>query len=188
MLLPLHMLNLLETPAAATASLSGTVYPTVREDHLRTGGMTVEIAITGDQWVAAGATFDAQRQNIIDGFIATTSQDDGWNNQFGPGIPLNAVERISDELVTITLDANFDYWIDANEEVEVTVPASALDGGVALPAGSFDIVWISEDSGSSDPSKYQETVWARRDKLRMEDEELLTVVATIVERIYEFAE
>ena len=78
MLLPLHLLNLLEV-GVPTASISGTVYPSTTEEQVRAGGETIIIGLSSDTWVAAGAAFDAIRQDIIDGLDAAASPGGGWN-------------------------------------------------------------------------------------------------------------
>ena len=65
----------------ATAALTGTaISGGVLESEIVTGGETIIITLTGDTWVAAGATFDAQRQNIIDGMDSAQTEEFGWNN------------------------------------------------------------------------------------------------------------
>jgi len=53
--------------SAASAALTGTITATVDEDDITAGNKILTITLTGDTFVAAGATFDAQRQAILDG-------------------------------------------------------------------------------------------------------------------------
>lgn len=108
------------------ADISGTVTPSIIESDIVTGGKTIIIDLTNDTWVADGATFDGQRQNIINGISSAQSETNGWNNEVRDKQGVIGVVRTSDSKVTITLDAQAAYNITANEIVTVTVPASAL--------------------------------------------------------------
>lgn len=112
--------------AGASAAITGTATATINESDIVTGGKTVIITLTGDTWVAAGATFDAQRQNIIDGMDAASSPTNGWNNEVRDKEVVTAVVRTSDTVVTITLSAQSGYNITAQETITVTVPNTAL--------------------------------------------------------------
>ena len=93
-------------PSAAVdgISLTGTVTASINENDINTGGKTIILTLAGDTWVAAGATFDAQRQNIIDGCVSAQSEAAGWN-AVRPNIPVTSVVRTSSTIVTITLPA-----------------------------------------------------------------------------------
>lgn len=115
-----------------SAALTGTaLVDPMREPDIVTGGKTIIITLTGDTWVASGATFDAQRQNIIDGIDAATSPTNGWNNEVRDKEVVTAVVRTSDTVVTITLTASAAYNISAQEDIGLVIPATALTGGVA---------------------------------------------------------
>lgn len=106
------------------AVMSGTVISAATtETNITSGGKTIILTLTSDTWVASGATFDAQRQNILDGLVANGSEANGWNAQ---NFAVTDVVRTSDTVVTITLSAEATYNITAPETVRVTVPASAL--------------------------------------------------------------
>ena len=64
------------TPAAA---VSGTITGSVTEEEIVAGGETLAITLTNDTWVAAGGTFDAERQNIIDGLDSAQAEGTGWD-------------------------------------------------------------------------------------------------------------
>lgn len=110
------------------------------------GGQTTIITLVGDTWVAAGATFDAQRQAIIDGCTSAQSELLGWNNEVRDIALVAAVVRESDTQVTITWDPaqTTNYDITAQETIEVTVPAAALVSSlisvVATPTFTVDAV------------------------------------------------
>jgi hypothetical protein len=55
------------TDAQTTIALSGTVTASVKEADIVTGGKTIILTLTGNTWKSTGASFDAERQNIIDG-------------------------------------------------------------------------------------------------------------------------
>lgn len=86
----------------ASATLSGTAVPTVLEAEIVIGGETIIITLTDDTWVTDGATFDAQRQNIIDGMLSAQSETFGFNNVVVAGLDVSAIMRTSDTVVTIT--------------------------------------------------------------------------------------
>ena len=116
---------LLEAASGSTATLSGTV-TTADESDIAAGGDTTILTLSGDTWVAAGATFNAQRQAIIDGCTSAQSETTGWNNEARDNEVVGAVVRTSDTVVTITWTAAAAYDITANETITVTVPAAAL--------------------------------------------------------------
>jgi hypothetical protein len=126
---------LFRTPSAGpTAALTGTITASATETDIRAGGKTIILTLTGDTWVSAGATFDAQRQNIINGLTAASSPANGWNNVVKAGAAVTDVVRTSNTVVTITLEAFASYDITATETVTATIPATALTGGNAITA------------------------------------------------------
>ena len=110
--------------------LTGTITASTVETDIVAGGKTIVLTITGDTWVTAGATFDAQRQNIINGRTSAQSELLGWNNVVKALQGVAGVVRTSDSVVTITLDAQITYNITATETITVTVPSTALTLGV----------------------------------------------------------
>src|SRR3990167_10490845 len=133
-------------PQAVTAVITGTAEPTATETEIVTGGETIIITLVNDTWVAAGAAFDAQRANIIQGLDSAQSELTGWNNEVRDKEVVGAVVRTSDTVVTITLSASASYNITANETITVTVPATALTGGVAIVATpTFDVTATVSD-------------------------------------------
>jgi hypothetical protein len=122
------------TPPAAV--ITGTVGDGATEQEVRDGGGTIIVTLTGETWVADGATFDAQRQAIIDGLDAASSPTTGWNNEVRDSIGVSSVARTSSTEATITLTASevAGYAIASDETITMTVPAAALTGGVALTA------------------------------------------------------
>jgi hypothetical protein len=120
-------------PAASggTSVLTGTTVPTITEADVVTGGKTSIITLTGDTWVAAGATFDAQRQAIIDGFDAAASPTNGWNNEVRDNEVVGSVVRTSSTVVTITWTAAASYDISSTETITGTVPNAALVTGTS---------------------------------------------------------
>lgn len=119
---------------AALADLSGTLADLTVEQNIVDGGKVLVITLTNATWVAAGATFEAQRQNIIDGMDSAQSELTGWNNEVRDKEVVGAVVRTSDTVVTITLTASPAYDIIASEVITVTIPSTAyendpFDGG-----------------------------------------------------------
>jgi len=132
---------------AASCALSGTATTGVNDGILNAGGKTVVLELTDDTWVAAGAAFNAQRQNIIDGMTSAGSGGAGWNVEIRDKEVVTAVVRTSNTVCTITLTANPQYGIATSESVTVTVPASALttsgDAVVASPAFQINAVTVA---------------------------------------------
>lgn len=120
--------------AAAVAIVSGTLLASAGEASVQDGGKTIVITLSNEQWVAAGATFDAARQAIIDGLDSDGAEGTGWNAEIRDKEVVGAVERTSPTRVTITLSANASYDIASNETVTVTVPATAVLGAAPITA------------------------------------------------------
>lgn len=95
------------------------------EASIVAGGSTITLTLTGDTFVAAGATFDAERQGLIDNLVSAQSEANGWNAE-KVNLPVTDVVRTSDTVVTITLSALASYDITADEEITSTIQASAL--------------------------------------------------------------
>lgn len=144
------------TPSAQ-AALTGTV-TTATEANIVSGGKTIILTLTNDTWVASGATFDAQRQNIINGCTASSSPTDGWNDEVKSTMVVGNVVRTSATVVTITLPAVAGYSISDGETVTVTIPSTALTSGQTLVASpTFAITadstsWILENSWDTSPA------------------------------------
>eukprot|EP00163_Fabomonas_tropica_P028388 TRINITY_DN575_c1_g1_i2.p1 TRINITY_DN575_c1_g1~~TRINITY_DN575_c1_g1_i2.p1 ORF type:complete len:1161 (-),score=219.44 TRINITY_DN575_c1_g1_i2:122-3253(-) len=127
----------------ANAAITGTMQAGgVLESEIVSGNQTIIITITNDRWVAAGATFDAQRAAIIAGIVSAANETAGFNAAVS--IPVGNVVRTNDRVVTVTLPASAGYSITANETVTATIPASALEGSVA-PVGSPTLPITDED-------------------------------------------
>lgn len=122
------------TYTATTIALTGTVTASITEADIVAGGKTIILTLTNGTWVASGATFNAQRQNIINGLDSAQSEATGWDAEVKAKIAVTDVVRTSDTVVTITLDAEAGYDITATETITATVPATALTGGVAIVA------------------------------------------------------
>lgn len=120
----------------ATATIGGTATAAMTEANVVTGGKTITITLTDDTWIVAGAAFDAQRANIIQGLDSAQAEALGWNAKVRDLEVVGAVVRTSDILVTITLSASATYNITANETVTVTVPSSALVGSPVAIIGT----------------------------------------------------
>lgn len=142
MLLPLQLNGLNLDSATVVAVVTGTASDGLIESEITTGGETIIITLTNDTWVAAGATFDAQRQNIIDGLTSAESESTGWNNEVRDNLAVTTVVRTSDTAVTITLSAQSGYDITSNETITVTVPATALvtSGSAVVATPTFTVL------------------------------------------------
>jgi len=132
-------------PSAATgssAALTGTATSSITESDIVITGKTIILELTADTWVAAGATFDAVRQPIINGLTAAQTETLGWNNEVRDKEVVTSVVRTSDTVVTITLTAGAAYDITAQETITATIPATALvtsaSAVVAVPTFTVD--------------------------------------------------
>lgn len=125
----------------ATAAITGTITNNVRESGIVAGGKTIIITVSGDVFVASGATFNAERQNIIDGITSVSSQANGWNNTVASDLGVGDVARTSDTVCTITLPISTGYDISSREVVEVNLPASCLTASLVdtLASNTFQI-------------------------------------------------
>lgn len=133
----------------ASIVVSGTIL-TASETDIVTGGRVITLTLTGDSWVAAGGTFDAQRQNIINGLDSAQAEATGWDAVVKATAAVTDVVRTSDSIVTITLEAFATYNITAQEIITVTVPATALVLNASI-VGSPTIT-ITVASGTGDIS------------------------------------
>lgn len=119
----------------ASAAVTGTLATGTRtQADIVAGGLTIILTLSGDTFVAAGATFDAQRQAIIDGLDAASSPSTGWNTLVRDTLAVTTVVRTSATVVTITLPAIPTYAITADEVITCTIPAAALTGAVEVVA------------------------------------------------------
>lgn len=122
-----------------SAAVTGTITSSATEADIVAGGKTIIITLTNDTWVASGATFNAQRQTILDNLNSAQSEGTGWDAWIAVH-SLSTVVRTSDTVVTITLDAIAGYSITASETITVTAPSSAVNGGVNIIASpTFEI-------------------------------------------------
>jgi len=108
---------------AGSVALTGTVTNDSEVD-IRTGGSTIILTVSDDTWVAAGATFDAERQNIINGIDSAQAEATGWDAVVKAGLVVTDVVRTSNTVVTVTLPAFGTYDITAPETITATVPAT----------------------------------------------------------------
>lgn len=137
----------IEIKAVPTIALTGTATASITEADIVTGGKTIILTLTNDTWVAAGATFDAQRQNIINGIDSGQAEGTGWDAVVKASQGVSGVVRTSATVVTITLDAFASYNITATETITATIPATALTEGVAIVATpTFNITHTSASS------------------------------------------
>ena len=120
------------------ASVTGTaaVNPSIDGADIDAGGKTIVITLYNDTWVASGATFDAQRQNIIDGITSNKNEAAGWNAELALGriLQIANVVRTSDTIVTITFVVDTVYLITERENIDVVIPSTALTSAAELTA------------------------------------------------------
>lgn len=131
-----------------TVTATGTI-TTADETDITDGGQTILLTLSNTTWATAGATFDAQRQGIINGITATATPDTGlgWDDEVTPNMSVSRVVRTNPTQVTITLNAAecAGYNPLANETLSVTVPASAHSGTGALTDNNFATITAYSD-------------------------------------------
>lgn len=127
----------------ATAATTGTLATgTKTQSVIVSGGQTIILTLTGDTFVAAGATFDAQRQAIINGLDSAQAEATGWDAVVKAGLAVTTVVRTSATVCTITLPAFASYAITADEVITCTIPGAALT--LAAPIVSSPTITINE--------------------------------------------
>jgi hypothetical protein len=120
--------------AIESAAITGTITSSATEANIVSGSETIIITLSGEAWVASGATFDGQRQNIINGLDSAQSETYGWDAEVKAKIAVTDVVRTSATIVTITLDAEAAYDTTVNETITVTIPATAVVGNAQIVA------------------------------------------------------
>ena len=114
------------TAASPSCAMTGTTQPQITEPDVVTGGKTIIYTLSNATWVAEGASFNAQRANIIASITSFDGEAGGWNARVRSTIPVGNVVRDSDTQITVTLPATADYQITARETILVTVDGRAL--------------------------------------------------------------
>ena len=130
---------------AVSAAITGTATAGITEVDVVAGGKEIIITLTNDTWVASGGAFDAIRQDIIDGLDSAQIEATGWNAEVRDNLAVTTVVRTSDTVVTITLSAQAAYDITATETITVTVPSTAVVGGIAITgAPTFTVSSVAD--------------------------------------------
>ena len=123
------------TPGQAIVS-GGSLLARNREAMLQSeDGMTIEVTMVDDAWVAELGTPAAMATNraLLAGFVSAQSEAGGWNAVVAPallaGCTLIAcpyVTRVSDQLARIRLPKLTSYDITRPETLHLTLPARAV--------------------------------------------------------------
>ena len=124
-------------PASAvggSAALTGTVVPYAIEGTIVVGGEALIITLTDDTWDPTVGADNAITTAVIDGIDSSQAEAAGWDAVVKAGLTFNEVVRTSSTVVTITLPAFASYDITTAELITVTVPATAVTGGMAITA------------------------------------------------------
>lgn len=136
------ILSYTSAPATSAATTGTLATGTKTQADVKAGGQTIILTLTGDTYVASGATFDAQRQAIINGLTAASSPSTGWNTLVRDTLAVTTVVRTSATVCTITLPAVPLYAITADEVITCTIPAAALT--LASPLVSSPTITVNE--------------------------------------------
>src|SRR3989344_236257 len=164
---PIMLLAAIYEPAAVLTGSAVTCQ--MQESDIVNGLKTIIITLSGDTWVAAGSTFDNQRDEIIAGLDSAQSEATGWDAVVKNNISLSNVVRTNNTVVTITLDAFASYNITATETITATIPSTALTGGntmVATPTFSISVDQITfteqdtpDINNSANATSYASSSW-----------------------------
>jgi len=141
---------------AAEPDPTGTLTPYgfASETLVQTGGGTIVINITGTTLVEAGATFDAIRQDIIDGLSSNKTAEQepsGGEAVVFPNLPVTSVVRTDDDTITITFpdfdgDPYPEFDLFASEIWGMILPGSAVLSGQPITLAGQALI-ISVDTG-----------------------------------------
>jgi len=129
-----------------SAALTGTATSSITEADVVAGGKTIVLTLTNETWVAE-PTFGGARSSISAGITSAQGEANGWNARVRPNIPDANVVRTSDTVVTITLQAQANYDITAQEVITATIPSYATTHGALLVASPTFTV----DTGGAAP-------------------------------------
>ncbi len=137
--------------AHATITLSGSITSSADEQDLRDGGKVLTITLSGDVWVAAGLTFDAERLGILQGLDSAQAEAAGWDAAVIPGMSVTNVVRTSSTVVTVSFPARSSYNITATETITATIPATALanTSSAVVATPTFTVATLSASAAIS---------------------------------------
>ena len=136
------------TNTATSVALTGTA-PNATEAEIVTGGKTIILTLTGDQWhTDVGADNDVT-DALIAGIDSNKSEATGWDAVVKGNMVYTDVTRDTATQVTILLGAEATFDITAAETITVTVPASALIGSGSPVVASPTFLVATEAAGYS---------------------------------------
>lgn len=106
--------NAIEASASAT---------NLTEPLVANQGFVITVTLSGAIWKIS---FDAIRQDIIDGITSDGNEGFGFNNRVI--IPVEGVVRTDAQTVTITVPPTRSYMITVDETLSLALPGSAVEG------------------------------------------------------------
>lgn len=172
-----------------SVAVAGTVVSATEADVVA-GNKTLRLTLTDDTFVAAGATFNAQRQALIDGLDSAQGEEAGWNAEVRDKEVVTAVVRTSDTVVTVTLTSSPDYNITADETITVTIPAAALVTSVGDLTGAptFDVTFVADVSDQRGGHSMTEAQMRRLERqqirrlmqIKRDDDEVLVILSQMM--------
>ena len=129
--------------ADVTITLAGTmVAGGVLESEIVSGGVaaTLTITLVGDTWVATAGDDNAITTAILAGLVGDLADAAGWNVQVSATLAHADLTRTSGTVLTLVGPAVAAYAITTgNETVTVSIPVSALTGGIVPVDKAFVI-------------------------------------------------
>ena len=128
-------------PSSGAASLSGEPIDApdgVDESWLSSGRPIVfSVTLSGDAWLASVGEQDfglGATTALLNGIRAGSTSTTGFNNVIAPRLTHSNLRRVSDSVVTVTIDRFYDFDISEPETVQVVVPGAAVRSTVAVVA------------------------------------------------------
>ncbi len=101
---------------------------------------TIVITLTADTWVATAGDDNVITDALIAGIDSDGVEVGGWDAVVKANMVFGDVARLNDTVIQIILGDEPTYAIDADETIEITIPATALTGSVETVATpTFDI-------------------------------------------------
>jgi hypothetical protein len=128
------------TPSDTTAQLSGTAL-SAAENDIKTGGRTIVITLTDNQWADDIVSNKAKRDALFDGITARNEQAE-WAKVTN-ALKAYGSDRLAlsdgNKTLTITLPAVTNYNISTNQTVNITILPTLLEYSYRLNNMSFII-------------------------------------------------
>ncbi|HYE07040.1 MAG TPA: PA14 domain-containing protein [Planctomycetota bacterium] len=105
-----------------------------RPEEIRSGGWTLRIAISRDEFLPGVGTDPAQTSALLAGITSDDDGPSGWNATVAPVLRPEHVVRLGDRLLEVHVPAVPGYQIDEPESITVTIDERLLATRDQFPA------------------------------------------------------